>query len=109
MMRLFAGDEGDGGGALQLDDAVVVLARQQPEREADHARAVAEHALDSQIGLAGIGRTQDGGDPSGRGDGHDLKIGPDSSECKRHVGGAAHCNSAKQPHALKNHPLITMS
>jgi hypothetical protein len=55
---LFAGDEGDGGGALQLDDAVVVLARQQPQREADHSRTVAEHPLDSQIGLAGIGRAR---------------------------------------------------
>ena len=62
---LLAGDQRDLGGALQLDDAVVVLARQQAQREADHARIVPEHALDREVGLAGVGGTEDGGQAAG--------------------------------------------
>ena len=60
-MLLLAGDQGDRAGALELDDPVVVLARQQPQREADHARAVAEHPLDGEVGLAGVGGPEDRG------------------------------------------------
>ena len=52
---LLAGDQRDRVGADPLDDAVVDLARQQPQRQADHARRMAEHALDGEMGLAGIG------------------------------------------------------
>ena len=62
---LLAGDQRHLRGALDLHDAVVVLARQQAQREADHARCVAEHALDGEMGLAGVGGTEDGGQAAG--------------------------------------------
>ena len=43
-------------GALDGNDTVVVLPREQTERETDHAGLVREHALHGGIGLAGIGR-----------------------------------------------------
>ena len=62
---LFAGDQRDLGRTLDLHDAIVILARQQAQREADHARFVAEHAFDREIGLAGIGGTEDGRQAAG--------------------------------------------
>ena len=56
---LLAGDQGAGGRALDGDDAIEDLAGQQAEREADHARAMGEHALDGEVRLAGIGRPED--------------------------------------------------
>ena len=53
-----AGDQGHGAGAARLDDAVVDLAGQQPQRQADHPRAVPEHPLDGQVRLAGVGGPQ---------------------------------------------------
>ena len=44
------------------DDLVVDLARQEPERQPDDADIVGEHALDGEMGLAGIGRAEHGGD-----------------------------------------------
>ena len=61
----FAGDQRDPARALQLHDAVVVLACQQAQRKADHARLVAEHAFDRQIGLAGICGAEDGRQAAG--------------------------------------------
>ena len=60
---------------------VVDLARQQPQRQPDHAGGMRQHALDGEMGLAGIGRPQHGGDAGaagargavglrGKGDGH---------------------------------------
>ena len=59
---LLAGDESDVVRARLLDDALIDLAREQPQRQADHAALVAEHALDGEMGLAGIGRPEHGGD-----------------------------------------------
>ena len=59
---LFAGDQRDLGGADARDDLVVDLARQQPQRQADDADVMREHALDGEMGLAGIGRPEHGGD-----------------------------------------------
>jgi len=42
----------------QLDDAVIDFARQQAQRQSDHAGLVGEHALDGKMGLAGIGWPQ---------------------------------------------------
>ena len=53
---LFAGDEGDSVCALDPDDLVVDLARQEPQRQADHAGPVRQHPLDREMGLAGVGR-----------------------------------------------------
>jgi hypothetical protein len=39
-------------------DAVVHLARQQPERQADHSALVLEHALDRAVRFARVGRTE---------------------------------------------------
>ena len=59
---LLAGDQRDVLGADPLDDLVVDLARQQPQRQPDHAGRMRQHPLDGEMGLAGIGRTEHGGD-----------------------------------------------
>jgi hypothetical protein len=52
---LFARDEGNRLGADPRDDLVVDLARQQAQRQADHAARMRQHALDGEMGLARIG------------------------------------------------------
>ena len=47
--------------------AVIDLARQQPQRQADHAGAMGQHALDGEMGLAGIGGAENGGQGGGQG------------------------------------------
>ena len=42
-----------------LADARIDLARQEPERQANDAALVRDHALDGEMRLAGIGRTED--------------------------------------------------
>ena len=59
---LFAGDQRDGIRPDAVDDLVVDLARQQPQRQADHAGGMRQHALDREMRLAGIGRPEHGGD-----------------------------------------------
>ena len=49
-------------GADPIDALVVDLARQQPQRQPDDSRRMAEHPLDGEMGLAGIGRPKHGGD-----------------------------------------------
>ena len=44
------------------DDLVVDLARQQAQRQADHAAGMAEHALNRQMGLTGVGGAEHCGD-----------------------------------------------
>ena len=61
---LLAGQQGDLLLALHRDDAVVDLAGEQAQREADDARGMAAHPLDREVGLAGIGRSEDGPDRS---------------------------------------------
>ena len=71
----FAGDQRNRACAPQLDDPVVILAGEQPQREPDHAAAMAEHPLDGEMGLAGIGRPEDRDEPrSGAEHGHALKV-----------------------------------
>ena len=55
---LLAGDQRHLVGADTRADLVVDLARQQAQRQADHAGLVTEHALDGEVGLAGIGRPE---------------------------------------------------
>ena len=62
---LLAGDQRDLVGADLLDHAAVDLARQQAQRQADDAGRVGQHALDREMGLAGIGGSEDGGDGAG--------------------------------------------
>jgi len=57
---LFAGDERHRVGADPLDRAVIDLAGQEPQRQPNDARGMRKHSLDSEMRLAGIGRTQDG-------------------------------------------------
>ena len=52
-----------------VDDALVDLAREQAQRQADHPRGMSDHALDGEMGLAGIGRAQHGRDAIGAGGG----------------------------------------
>ena len=59
---LLAGDQRDLAGGHAGDDLVVDLAREQPERQPDDADVVGQHALDGEMGLAGIGRTEHRGD-----------------------------------------------
>ncbi len=56
---LLASDQGDAGRPAPLDDPLIDLARQQPQRQADHARAMAQHPLHRQVGLASVGGAQD--------------------------------------------------
>ena len=55
---LLAGHERDPALADARRDAVVDLAREQPQREPDHARRVLEHALDGAMRLAGVRRAE---------------------------------------------------
>ena len=48
--------------SLDPHRAVVILARQQAQREADHARLVTEQALHGEVGLTGVGWPEDGDD-----------------------------------------------
>ena len=57
-----AGDQRDGIHARAIDDLVVDLARQQPQRQADHAGGMRKHPLDREMGLAGIGGPEHRGD-----------------------------------------------
>ena len=59
-----ARQQGDLLFALHTDDAVIDLTREQPQWEADHARGMAAHPLDREMGLARIGRPEDGSDRS---------------------------------------------
>jgi hypothetical protein len=45
-----------------LADERVDLAGEQPQRQADHAALMRHHALDGEMGLAGVGRTEHRGD-----------------------------------------------
>ncbi len=59
---LLAGDERHGVGADPLTRTIVDFARQEPQRQADHARRVRQHPLDGEMRLAGICRPEHGSD-----------------------------------------------
>ncbi len=59
---LLAGDQRDLFRPHPCRDLVIDLAREQTQRQPDHTRVMAEHALDRQVRLAGVGRSQNGGD-----------------------------------------------
>ena len=60
---LLAGDQRNRARAAQLHHPIVILQRQEPQREPDHAGLVIEHALDREMGFAGIGRPEDRDEP----------------------------------------------
>jgi hypothetical protein len=64
---LLAGDQCHLPGAARRRNAVVDLAREQAQGAADHAGAVAEHALDRKMRLAGVGGSENRGQPAGLG------------------------------------------
>jgi len=57
----FAGDERRRGRALGDHNLVVDFPGQQPQRKTDNAGAVAEHALDRQMSLTGVGGAENRG------------------------------------------------
>jgi hypothetical protein len=61
-----AGDQRHDGGPAQRDDLVIDLPRQQAQRQADDAGAMRQHPLDRVMGLAGVGRPEDGGHATAR-------------------------------------------
>ena len=67
---LLARHQCNGLRADALDHAGVHLAGQQAQRQADHPGGMGQHALDGKIGLASIGRAQDGLDRLGGGKTH---------------------------------------
>jgi hypothetical protein len=73
---LLAGDQADLALALDLDHAVVNLAREQAQRKAHHAGRVPAHALDGEMGLTRVGRAEDGGKSGAKRSAHGLKVGP---------------------------------
>ncbi len=61
---LLAGDERHRIGPDAIDHALVDFARQQTQRQADHPGGMGQHALYGEMGLARIGRPQNGGHPA---------------------------------------------
>ncbi len=57
---LLAGDERDFAQPLQPHHPVIHLAREQPQREADHAARMRDQPLDREMRLAGIGGAEHG-------------------------------------------------
>ena len=57
---LLAGDQRNFRSADLLADAGVDLARKQSQRQSDDAALVRHHALDREVGLAGVGRPEHG-------------------------------------------------
>jgi hypothetical protein len=55
-----ARNECDRSRPLRCYDPVIILARQQSQRETNHPGAVSKHAFDSEMGLAGIRRPKNG-------------------------------------------------
>ena len=62
---LFAGDKGDSLGSDLLDDPVVDLASEQPQRQTDDPGRMRQHPLDREMRLAGVGWTKDCGNGAG--------------------------------------------
>jgi len=78
---LLAGNQRHRVRADAIGHLVVDLARQQTQRQPDHAARMRQHPLDREVGLAGVGGAQNGGDAGaagtrgtvglrGKGDGH---------------------------------------
>jgi hypothetical protein len=65
---LLAGHKGDRVLADTIGDAAIDLTGEQTQRQTDHARAMRQHALEGEEGLAGVGGPEDG--LEGRGVGH---------------------------------------
>ena len=75
-----ARDEGDVLDAGARFDLVIDLARKQTQRQADHAAVVAKHALDREMRLAGIGRSEHRSDVANAGLEITYHVVPDSDQ-----------------------------
>ena len=86
-------------GANASHDLVVDFAGQQPQRQADHPRLMAQHALDGQMRLAGICRAQ-----------NRRHVTDAVSQVTAHARGlpdieplALHCDRRRSSHILDKH------
>ncbi len=70
---LLAGDQRHAATPTFSTTRAIDLARQEPQRQADHAGAMRHHALDGIMGLAGVGRAEHRGDAAPAED-HGLEI-----------------------------------
>ena len=61
----FAGDQRDLSRAPRLDHPIVNFARQQPQRQADHAGGMSQHPLHRQMRLARVRRAKNCNEPRG--------------------------------------------
>ena len=86
---LFPGQQRDRIGAFHRDHPVIDLAREEAQREADHARRMGAHPLDGEMGLAGVGRAKNGPDEAVAGGGHGCECGMAHAKCKRSIRGRA--------------------
>ena len=64
---LLAGDQRDRSAPTRSTHFVVDLAREQPQRQTDHAARMRQHPLDREVGLAGVGRAEHRGDAGAAG------------------------------------------
>ena len=80
---LFASDQSRGRFALGRHHAIINLARQQPQRQPDHARGMPQHALDGEMGLAGIGRAKHGLEDGTAARAHGGRLGAGAVDFKR--------------------------
>ncbi|OIQ76088.1 hypothetical protein GALL_422410 [mine drainage metagenome] len=60
---LLAGHQRHNRGPARGDDAVIDLARQKAQRQADDAGAMRQHSVDGIVGLASVRRPEDRDDP----------------------------------------------
>ena len=96
----FAGDQRHRPGAAQFDDAIVILAGEQPQRKPDHPAFMAEHALDREMRLAGIGRPEDRDKArSGAEHGHGKGIGCVGRHGKSKPSNPPRCVAAENPYS----------
>ena len=72
----FAGEQRDLTLALQRHDAIVDLAREQPQRKADHAACMAAHAGNCEVGLARVRRAENGSQGGAAGSAHSWHLPP---------------------------------
>ncbi len=77
-----AGDEGDLRLSPRLDDPVVDFARKKPQGQPDHPRGMGQHALDREMGLAGVGRAEDGDQTRARRVVHEANVEDDGPRRK---------------------------
>ena len=84
---LFAGHKRHGVVADANPDPVIDLTREKAQWQPDHAARVGQHALDGEMGLAGIGGAENGGDATGGRHSVDLHLMPARARVKGPSGG----------------------